>query len=539
MTIQSNDLGNAGLRSAYTVSTSGILADNKKRLPGFDWSKKIDDLTRSYTVKSIDPDAYRGQYRDVIYRILPEIPVHKSYIELADTDSIVWAKPESDTEIIYFRNSDSYELYKGLKHFTDEDIKLFKSQDWIVSYDGEVYQECVERIEKNIDESVAAKFSNLYYVMKYGERDDTGKFSPVYDKQEFYQDDIREYIGKMRDRLEKVFIYNDINELDKHSTDKAFVFVGKKLDGMVYEQTDVNAMTLFPVDGFSCQHFGPYHISKNYKLGNEDIPTDESIKVSQMYQYNDNIVFKNNGYIHFLNADVVNVFDIENAESFYIETSLVKKHVSFFEDSFSNPIAHCVVCGNDSELEMFIDYKQCNKYILKKTDNDMFSFSLSKNQYPTNKNDQLVSILKAIDYPFIDETQEQSVRIYKAEEGKEEKIVYGVVMEPDELDAHGEYSTTDDIRKACYDYMENYKGELGLFHKMKSDSLKLLENYITLVPIDKYKIKEGSWIMAVRVNDEEVWDRIKLGQSNPNDPNAITGFSIQGYAVKTNDIKQN
>lgn len=112
----------------------------------------------------------------------------------------------------------------------------------------------------------------------------------------------------------------------------------------------------------------------------------------------------------------------------------------------------------------------------------------------------------------------------------EERYVLGVVMEPDETDTQGDTQDAATIRKACFEFMEAYRGggtagHLGLMHKQMVDGkLRILENYLQKgdAKVDGQDVKDGSWIMAVRVDDDDLWAAVKKGD--------LTGFSIGGYA---------
>lgn len=117
------------------------------------------------------------------------------------------------------------------------------------------------------------------------------------------------------------------------------------------------------------------------------------------------------------------------------------------------------------------------------------------------------------------------VKLLKGSAGDgDEHIVTGVVYEPEKVDAQGEYTDADEIRDACYHFMEagakfklNHSGE-------PLDSVKLLENYIAPVTfeLNGEVVKKGSWLMTLRVLDPELWQAIKEGR--------ITGLSMAGYA---------
>lgn len=121
---------------------------------------------------------------------------------------------------------------------------------------------------------------------------------------------------------------------------------------------------------------------------------------------------------------------------------------------------------------------------------------------------------------------DREIPILKAEE---ERIVYGIVLEPDEVDAQNDTIDAEEIRKACHLFMEEH-GTLGLQHKEAiNGKVKLLENYIAPVSfkVAGEKVKKGTWLMMWRVVDDELWAAVKAGD--------ITGFSIGGHAVRKPD----
>jgi DNA adenine methylase len=130
------------------------------------------------------------------------------------------------------------------------------------------------------------------------------------------------------------------------------------------------------------------------------------------------------------------------------------------------------------------------------------------------------------------------VIVSKAETAEEERYVLGVVMEPDEVDTQGHTETSATIRKAQQAWMEAYRtdGEAGHFTVQhartkdgkvldSNDKFAVLECYIQKSD-ETYEgqfLKAGSWMMAERVLDDDMWSAIKKGE--------ITGFSIGGTAV--------
>ena len=113
----------------------------------------------------------------------------------------------------------------------------------------------------------------------------------------------------------------------------------------------------------------------------------------------------------------------------------------------------------------------------------------------------------------------------------DERFVLGVVLEPltsvDEADAQGDIYDAATVKRAAHTYMERYQN-VGLQHKeMVSDRVILVESYIAPVQMNLggTVIKAGSWMMGLRIEDDEMWAAVKSG--------AITGLSIGGWATRT------
>lgn len=117
----------------------------------------------------------------------------------------------------------------------------------------------------------------------------------------------------------------------------------------------------------------------------------------------------------------------------------------------------------------------------------------------------------------------ESTRFLKAEEN-EERFVFGVAMEPDEVDSHGHTQSAFEIRRAAHNFMADYQ-VIGLQHQIFGVGVKILESYIAPqdMEIEGVQVKKGTWLFGVRVLDDKIWAAVKRGD--------ITGFSIGGTAV--------
>jgi hypothetical protein len=130
--------------------------------------------------------------------------------------------------------------------------------------------------------------------------------------------------------------------------------------------------------------------------------------------------------------------------------------------------------------------------------------------------------------------QQESVswysEIYKRNE--EKRVITAVVLKPEVTDAQGDILGKEVIQDAAYDFLARYRDskdgtKLGYLHKEFNRPFLLVESYVAPSPlfINSRRVPEGSWIMSVKVLDNEVWKLIKSGQ--------IRGFSIGGKAKVT------
>lgn len=109
----------------------------------------------------------------------------------------------------------------------------------------------------------------------------------------------------------------------------------------------------------------------------------------------------------------------------------------------------------------------------------------------------------------------------------EERYVLGVVLAPETADSQGDIYSHDEVRKAAHDYMET-AGALGRQHReiVAKDKLRILESYISPADFeaDGEHVTKGTWLMGIRVVDDDLWGGIKKGD--------FTGFSIGGAAIR-------
>lgn len=136
-------------------------------------------------------------------------------------------------------------------------------------------------------------------------------------------------------------------------------------------------------------------------------------------------------------------------------------------------------------------------------------------------------VAKNADLP---ETAAIFVAIAKANE--EQQTVTGIVLQPEVTDAQGDIYSAEIVRESAYAFLANFNKQtkLGLQHStFPKNKLALVESYIAPISfaLNTYVIKEGSWVMTVKVLDNKLWLMVKAGK--------IKGFSIGGKA-KVKDL---
>lgn len=134
------------------------------------------------------------------------------------------------------------------------------------------------------------------------------------------------------------------------------------------------------------------------------------------------------------------------------------------------------------------------------------------------------------------ERGELSERIPIMKWDEEKHLIYGIVVEPMTIDAHGDWVTEQDIAKACHAFMRKSQA-IYLEHGKPSSAVSIVENYLApadmswMLPSGETKmVSKGAWIMVTHVDvgqehGQRVWDGVKKGEFN--------GYSYRGEAYRT------
>ena len=128
--------------------------------------------------------------------------------------------------------------------------------------------------------------------------------------------------------------------------------------------------------------------------------------------------------------------------------------------------------------------------------------------------------------PIEDELSKHANELPIVKADEEQRVVTGVVLEPETTDSQGDIYSADEIRKAAHGFMERFQN-VGLQHKrLINHKARIVESF--LAPVDmkigKAAVKKGTWVVAVHVLDDAVWKAVKTGE--------LTGFSIGGSAIR-------
>lgn len=118
----------------------------------------------------------------------------------------------------------------------------------------------------------------------------------------------------------------------------------------------------------------------------------------------------------------------------------------------------------------------------------------------------------------------KTIPLIKGVDPNDERYVLGIVLEPEVVDAQGDIYSAAEIRQAAHRFMEDFGG-LGLMHRfIVNGQVKVLESYLAPADLDigDVRVRKGTWLLAVRVLSDELWEQVKDGR--------LTGFSIGGSA---------
>lgn len=105
-----------------------------------------------------------------------------------------------------------------------------------------------------------------------------------------------------------------------------------------------------------------------------------------------------------------------------------------------------------------------------------------------------------------------------------------VVLRPDVPDLQGDIYSADVVEDACHSYNEVCR-KANLQHLVQTDLATPIESYIAKsnFKLGNGEVKEGDWVMTMKIKDEELWGMCKDGK--------FTGFSV-GCMANTEKLNE-
>lgn len=119
---------------------------------------------------------------------------------------------------------------------------------------------------------------------------------------------------------------------------------------------------------------------------------------------------------------------------------------------------------------------------------------------------------------------EPKVLVFKSDAKK--RIVYGEVLIPNRADTHTDTMSMDEIEKSAHNFLSKSR-VVGNRHRIRAVA-EVVESYIAPcdIPVNRPEgpIKKGTWVAAVKILSDELWQDVESGKLN--------SFSPGGYALK-------
>ena len=138
----------------------------------------------------------------------------------------------------------------------------------------------------------------------------------------------------------------------------------------------------------------------------------------------------------------------------------------------------------------------------------------------------------AVEQDFLAFTRQESIKFSINEE---KRIVFGPAIRADYpiyrvSPTMGEYFTvfTKDVIEELYQkfMIDGLQNQVNLEHSTDTDGVYLIQSFIKDInkgvnPVDFPSVEDGSWFVAYKVINDDVWNKVKQGEFN--------GFSIEGW----------
>lgn len=125
-------------------------------------------------------------------------------------------------------------------------------------------------------------------------------------------------------------------------------------------------------------------------------------------------------------------------------------------------------------------------------------------------------------------------QVHKSDRMKQ--LVYGVVLEPNYMDAQEDFMLPDQVEKSAHTYLKKAIRGMSSVAKLQHRQTGFRRTRPSIVPVESFiapvdfsydgkeMIKKGSWVMCMHVEDDSLWKDFLDGK--------YTGFSVGGTGVR-------
>lgn len=135
-----------------------------------------------------------------------------------------------------------------------------------------------------------------------------------------------------------------------------------------------------------------------------------------------------------------------------------------------------------------------------------------------------------------DELEPRDVQLVKADQ--EQRLIYGIVLEPHVTDSQDDWESPDDIEKAAHRYLQKgwQSGDAWntLQHRARLSKGALVPVESFIAPCDFVYpespddlIRKGSWVLVAKVASDVLWDEVKKG--------TFSGWSVGGSGRRVDE----
>lgn len=111
----------------------------------------------------------------------------------------------------------------------------------------------------------------------------------------------------------------------------------------------------------------------------------------------------------------------------------------------------------------------------------------------------------------IEKQESDDTGILKLDDSK--RLVYGVFLVPAKADRQGDVVSIDDVEKVAHGFLKGYRAVDEMHEKQTTDA-DVVESAIATEDMNYFgkPVIKGTWYGAIRINTDEVWDKVKSGE---------------------------